>query len=69
MKRRRQLTQAEIDFFAGFTTSDTPGQIRSRKALRLAQEIRNFTPGLPGEVQDQLHNAAFALEEWAEKQK
>lgn len=65
----RPLTQAEIDFFAGFTTSDTPGQIRATKALLLARDIRNFMPGLPGEVQDQLHNAAFSLEEWAEKQK
>lgn len=71
MKRKpKSFTKEEADFFAGFV-DDMEARIQNkiRNALRLARDIRAFTPGFPSDVQDQLHNAAYALEEWAEKQK
>lgn len=70
-RRNKPLTESEKEFFAGFTgwqSHVSSEQARIRIALDLAQRLRRFMPGLPGEMQDDLHNAAFALESWAEKQ-
>jgi hypothetical protein len=39
-----------------------------REAKALAIVIRTFNRGLPSEVSTDLHNAAEALERWAEEQ-
>ena len=67
---KRPLTKEEADFFAGFVDDmEVRVQNRIRKAFLLAKDLRAFMPGLPGDVQNSLHNAAYALEEWAESQK
>lgn len=67
---KRKITKEEADFFAGFVDDmEVRIQNKIRYALALAADIRALMPGLPSDVHDQLHNAAYALEEWAEKQK
>lgn len=70
-RRSKPLTETEKEFFAGFTGWQSRASSEQAKigiALDLAQRLRRFMPGLPGEMQDDLHNAAFALESWAEQQ-
>ena len=69
-RKPKSFTKEEADFFAGFVDDmEVRFQNRVRKALQLAMDIRAFMPGLPGHVQDDLHNAAYSLEQWAESQK
>lgn len=65
----RPLTPAEKEFYAGFTLDHAVAKAsRAMEARRLAQQIRQFMHHLPSDVMTELHNAAYALDEWAVKE-